>query len=130
MFPFVVNAPLRAAAIPCSSVSAHLLWLPSRDSGAEPQATDRPVPPAPPSCRVMFGFAAGVAVVQGASSQSDTESIASPTAALKRDLAAVEARVLAERRARVEAEVPRITLPQKTYAEFIPKKKNCSCIDK
>ena len=44
-------------------------------------------------------------------SQSDTESVASPTAALKRDLEGVEAqlRSLADRPARVEAELLRIT---------------------
>ena len=44
-------------------------------------------------------------------SQSDTESVASPTAALKRDLEGVEAQLrgLADRRARVEAELLRIT---------------------
>ena len=44
-------------------------------------------------------------------SQSDTESVASPTAALKRDLEGVEAqlRCLADRQARVEAELLRIT---------------------
>ena len=59
----------------------------------------------------MFRFAAGVAVVQGASPQSDTESIAPATAALKRDLEVVEARfrVPAERRARAEAELLHIT---------------------
>ena len=55
-----------------------------------------PLPPAPPSCLIMSGFAAGVAVVQGASSQSDTESTASASAALK----SWRRRVLAERRAR------------------------------
>ena len=48
---------------------------------------------------------------EGGSSQSDTESIVSPTAALKTDLEVVEAqlRVLAERRARVEAELLHVT---------------------
>ena len=36
-------------------------------------------------------------------SQSDAESVASPTAALKRDLEGVEAQLLADRRTRVEA---------------------------
>ena len=46
-----------------------------------------------------------------ASSQSDTESVASPTAVLKRDLEGVEAQLrgLADRRARAEAELLRIT---------------------
>ena len=48
MFPFVGNAPLRVAALPWSLVSANLLWLPSRDSGAEAQATDRPHEKFPP----------------------------------------------------------------------------------
>ena len=44
-------------------------------------------------------------------SQSDTGSVASPTAALKRDLEGVEAQLrgLADRRARIEAELLRIT---------------------
>ena len=44
-------------------------------------------------------------------SQSDTESVASPTAALKRDLEGVEAQLrgLADRWERVEAELLRIT---------------------
>ena len=44
-------------------------------------------------------------------SQSDTESVASPTAALKRDLEGVEAQLrgLADRQARVEAGLLRIT---------------------
>ena len=54
--------------------------------------------------------------VQGGSSQSDSESIASPTAALKKDLEVVEAqlRVLAERHARVEAELLHVTC-EETY---------------
>ena len=46
-----------------------------------------------------------------ARSQSDTESVASPTAVLERDLIGVETKLrgLAGRRARVEAELVRIT---------------------
>ena len=46
-----------------------------------------------------------------ARSQSDTESVATPTAVLERDLIGVETKLrgLADRRARVEAELVRIT---------------------
>ena len=55
--------------------------------------------------------ASSCASSQVPTSQSDTESVASPTAALKRDLEGVEAQLrgLADRGARAEAELLRIT---------------------
>ena len=56
-------------------------------------------------------------------SQSNTESVASPTAALKRDLEGVEAQLrgLADRRARVEAELLRITCEE----TFLRRQQRC-----
>ena len=56
-------------------------------------------------------------------SQSDTESVAPPTAVLKPDLAGVEAQLrgLADRRARVEAELLRITCEE----TFLRRQQRC-----
>ena len=100
-----MSAPLRAAAFPCSSVPAHLLRLLSRHAFLQAQATVRPCLPRLPPASSCPGS-------PHASSQSDTESIASATAALKRDLEVVEAqsRVLPERRARGARDELRTTI--------------------
>ena len=112
-----MNALLRVAALPCSLVSAHLLWLPSRDGGAEAQSTDRQHLPPSASCP-------GSPL---ASWQSDTESIASPAVALKMDLEAVEAqlRALTERRARVEAELLHFTCEETHLRKQQPRFLHC-----